>query len=606
MKKAVSILLCVLMLLFGTGLAEEASQAMLAQSFMNRLQAAIGQFDFNTYALRESVSMQGQEIASLRMQQDSGSADILITREDLQTPIEVQVTPDGFYAALNGTVYSLSNADLQDIISWLASYGSASQLDTQALSEMAQILLMYTLMPAVRQSQPDENTMLFTVSLTAKQVLSGLCLAGDMIVSNDRYLETLVPIVNVVSDTPLTAEDLKAQWPSIRARLEAVETDLALQGTVEVKKLSGTTLVNCDLTLTNQGVDVRLVASAEAASYSIKVNASLTQTFEENSVEFFNLDASLDLAAGTLSAVVDLPANGISYALNAKAAAAGSNFRLDAVLTATANEETNEIVTLDVDADTYAGNLRALLNLPISETSLLVTGSAQNGYDGRAVQASVVCSINNASVFTLNMNAVYTRSVFTLNASVSFGENFFAVNVYKDKTSLNASFRTPYAGIALQIFTNVRGSLSSFRFSVSDPHGDYFSVDWDGEALTVADRNYKYVFTGEFKSETLFVCDVETSFIGYSYYGGGYYETPEPTHAQVITELPDDGRLLEIRAIGVNGEETLKIVCSAEEKTEIVPLSEQTDIVVINREYIETLLQNLQNPQTMQSQYPSV
>ena len=44
-----------------------------------------------------------------------------------------------------------------------------------------------------------------------------------------------------------------------------------------------------------------------------------------------------------------------------------------------------------------------------------------------------------------------------------------------------------------------------------------------------------------------------------------------------------------------DGEEALKIVCSAEEKTEIVPLSEQTDIVVINREYIETLLQNLQN-----------
>ncbi len=527
MKKLFSILLCFILIASCTGLAEEATREDLMNSFLNKFLSSLQAVDPGSRALRLRVSSPDGTGLAATLQQEAEVYDLLVTSPDPETqPIRFQTDGDNIWFSSEGEVYTLRLSDLAAMASGPAA-SSLPAVDTDVLSEIAQLFVSDVLLPAVSAETPDENTRVIRLSLTAKQLYESLAVFGDQVTENDRYTEVLSQLIGFFMSPDqgsITPEVLRSQWPALRENILSEETDFTLRGTLTLTSSEEGTLFSCDLTLESRGNSAVLTADGSVTPRSVTCDASLSQTMGTASVKIADLDVDVDLGFGTLNACAVVPQTGYEVRLTASKPAYLPFAPLQAALT-------------------------------------VLRGSEQ--------------------VFAMDLNGFFTRYVYSLNATAGP----LSAHIYKDRAHFDLSLQDGTNSLTARAFFGKSGDLP-YAEAVLNTAYDAYGIKWDGENIIFTeDDDYRTVFAFGFESDSLFAVDITMEPVVPDPENGARHARLE---AALKDEGPE---ILTVTAISVDGESYEVLVLETTEKTEVPLLSGQEATVIDQAWLMENLPQ---------------
>ena len=348
--------LCLLMSCAGA-LAEEASQAVMKKAFEEKLLSFInGTPEGNAVAL--SVTPAGSGPLAITLQKGTSEKDgdflsVKLQTPDMEAPAEIQICAEQVYISSDGQVLAVRYQDILSALMKMASPVGALNIDTEVLQELAGMLVMYTIYPAMQLEQNEEGIH-FHLDLKAKEVLQGLAAFGDQAVATEKYRTALEQVINeyAASQNPNAEKiDLAAVWPQLKEQLLAVESDMELDVDVAIKPVDAQhTTLEGKAVFTNEGQSFILALNGDAAPEAVTFRCALSAAAGEQEMEIGVLSGALNIAEASLNATLILPLQQKELILTGSMLPNGIQYELIGKTAGEVKLSFNQIVTMTEDA----------------------------------------------------------------------------------------------------------------------------------------------------------------------------------------------------------------------------------------------------------------
>lgn len=402
MKKAVSILICLVMLLTcAAASAEEAvSQAELASAF----QAKVNEFFAGMgpgKTLSFHVSPKGSQplTGALSVIADGNGLevdDLTIRLPGQEAPVQVQfgAAEQAIYLNYQGRVYALRMADLQKIIQSVMSMYAMPEVDSQIMQELAQLFVMNVIMPGIKLEQ-SQGAITVRVDLAVKDVAAGVARFVDQVMANERYWDAVKPLLQFIGMRqrfnpfilPLMssgnanamqagdfAEQFEKNWPQFKKLLLAVETDGRLTADVIIRTVteSGTTAVVARITYSQNGQSDIMTLSAADNQKNFELGLTLASQFggAAEPVTQATVDVKCDKQAGTLILDAALPRQDTDLKLTGSLTRRMGAVAIQGHLTVKQGS-----AAVVADADIFSADGAVTANVQVTANRMTVTGN---------------------------------------------------------------------------------------------------------------------------------------------------------------------------------------------------------------------------------------
>ena len=639
MKKLVALLVALCMILSCIGaVAEEVSQAVLAEAFKGKVQQLMGSLAPGrslTYTVDAVDGTSFKEVASMLLDAAGKPlADLTVNVPGEEAPVQLQFSEEAAWLKYQGQVMELRFADLEAI--GKAALGSLSmpQMDPQVASELAQILLMNTILPGVKV-ESNENSTTIQVALTAKDVLAGVARFGDQVLANEKYWNELKPLIQFVAKQQNYqgdfAADLQENWPQLKEQILAVETDAQLNANVIIQSVpeSGATAVAGKIVFSMQGQDLSLVLGAADSPKNLEITATVSMAAYGRENELGTLNLTCDKIAGNLKADLSVPAAQLEIKLTGTVAQQGNTFALQAHIDAF--QARKQAFTMDVES-IYAdgtvtsnsiitvgnstasstfywskylktlnvssaggmftlefrnddkGNFSAALSLPQNQGDIALEGclTETSLHAVLTYTNPLMAMMRRANTgVTAELNAAWGRDSLTANVTVTAGRETYAGQLFWTKAAKILSIQSKDFSLSLNVQQDAEGNIALARLIVGPENG--FEATFTPDAATYSDAAQDVLITWKFVSETEHVVDIAVTPVG-----------GETQHAYVRTTITEEADTIRLDCVlEAEGQTAMKasMVCAPTEG-EIALLADQNP-TQITAEMVTALLQQL-------------
>lgn len=632
MKKMTAILLALCMLLASvSALAEDVSQAAAAQAFIGKLQQVLGGLTPGrslTYTAAAASGETVKEVASMLQDADGKPLADLVVDAGENGQFQIQFTQEAGWLSYQGQVLELRFADLEAIAQAVLGAFSGPSIDPQIATELVQLLLTDVIMPGV-QVESAENSTTINVHITAKDALTGVAQFGDQVLSSEKYWGALKPVIQFAAVAQQYSGDLAAEieqnWPQMKQQLLAVETDAELNANLIIRNdpEEKTAAVAGKISFSMQGAALNLLLGAANSPKALEIQASLTQSAGAQEAELLSLDLSVNKAAGTLQADLDIPASQAAVKLTAsmgkaslqahiaayqrsalvmtmdvESIFAGDTLTSTAILTSGRNTVVSNLywskylksltvnnqggtLTLEVKTDDK-GNFSASLILPQYQGEYHLDGCL-TGNSLHAVLTYTNPRRIAAATFTAEINAAWQRDEVTANAAVSTGRQTYGGQLYWSKANKLLSFQSADETLTLNVQQDENGSVTLARLTqgTGSSRGENWEITYVPGLITYQDTKQTAGITAYFLSETEHVVDVAILPVG----------AAEATHAYLRSRIvEEDEAIAVICALESQGQTAMTLTFkNAPTEGEIALLKDQNP-VQITPEMVEALL----------------
>lgn len=648
MKKMVALLVALCMILSCIGaVAEEVSQAVLAEAFKGKVQqlfSSLAPGRSLTYTVDAADGTSFKEVASMLVDAAGNPlADLTVTLPGEEAPVQLQFSQEAAWLNYQGQVLELRFADLEGIGKAVMAALSMPQMDPQVASELAQLLLMNTVLPGVKVENTENGTTI-QVALTAKDVLAGVARFGDQVLANEKYWNELKPLIQYVAKQQHYQGDFAAEfqqnWPQLKEQLLAVETDAQLNANVIIQSVpeSGATAVAGKIVFSMQGQDLSLVLGAADSPKSLEVSGTVSMAAYGRENELATLNLTCDKAAGNLKADLSVPAAQLEIKLTGTAAQEGNTFALQAHIDAFQARKqafTMDVESIDADGTVTSnsiltvgdsttsstfywskyvktlnvssaggvftlefrnddkGNFSAALSLPqnqgdialegcLTETSLHAVLTYTNP------RMAMMRALNTG--LTAELNAAWGRDSLTANVTVTAGRETYAGQLFWAKAAKLLSIQSKEFSLSLNVQQDAEGKITLARLIMGPENG--FEAAYTPDGITYSDASQDVLITWKYVSETEHVVDVAVTPVG-----------GETEHAYVRTTMTEEADAIRLDCVvEAQGQTAMKLSIScAPTEGEIALLADQNP-VRITAEMAQALVEQLMASLPQQAQ----
>ncbi|MBQ9264268.1 MAG: hypothetical protein IJ189_08685 [Clostridia bacterium] len=558
MKKMLSCLLCLCLLLSCAGaLAEEASQAALQKAFQEKAFDMLADLP-DTNALTFTLTPdEGQPFTAV-LQAPEDVVDLTLNIPGQDQPIIIQLAePSTIYFSVDGQAYAL---DIEALANSLAALYVTPQVDEKTIEELSQLLLMDTLLPHIAvETSEDSQTARVDVAVTVKELLQGVALFGDQVVSNERYLNAVAALASrSLAQQGMTGdpkEIILAYWPQLKDELQAIESDGALEIHGVSRQVGTASLIagNAVYTEGEQRIAAALTAADSRAAFTLSL--TLNQGPEKQEAQLAKLSIQADKDLGNLSASLAL--NGQEeYALTGQFAKGQLQCQLshlrygvlqwladvqaietDDVVTATAaisydrsmgfrtwsTVETvtaslywspykktftlsnkGETLALSLDTDDQ-GRFSAAIQGPDDAFALTADGILA----GNSLHAQIACEADGKKAFDAGVTAAWADQTLTLRGEINSTSVTGGLEAFFSPALANISWRSAN-DMGSATLQRDGASPSIIRAKVQSRYGG-FTAEYDGSTFTYQQAGQTVTVEPYFESDSVHVIRIVTT-----------------------------------------------------------------------------------------------
>ena len=402
MKKAVSFLICLVMLLTGVAAAAEeaVSQAELQSAFTSKINEFFaGMGPGKTLSFH--VSPEGSQpltgaLSVIADEEGQELDDLTILLPGQEKPVQVQFSKaeQTIYAKYQDRVFALRISDLQEMLQSLTSMFSMPKMDPQITQELSLLFMTNVIMPGIK-TENNQGVITLRVDLKAKDVVAGLVRFVDQVMATEKYWDAVKPLLRFVgmrlmsnptvlplmysgdgeaTQTVDFVEAFEKNWPKLKEQLLALETDARLTADAIIRTVaeSGTTAVVAKITYSQDGQSV--IATLSAADNQKRFELGLTLATQlggvAEPVTQATLDVKCDKLAGNLNAVLTLPNDHIDVKLTGSLTRRGDALAIQGHL----NVSRSGAPVAVADADIFSVNGAVTANVQVTANGTTVTG----------------------------------------------------------------------------------------------------------------------------------------------------------------------------------------------------------------------------------------
>ena len=628
MKRWIALFVALCLMLGGAcAVAEEVAQASVAQQFQQNLQSFLGRYT-QAPAVSCTTDSQGQTVTVTGVT-GSEYSEMTLTVPGMDQPIILQVSSQDVYVSFQGQSYVLHLQDLPAILSGLGVFTALPMTDGEALGEVAQLLLMNTILPGINVEQ-NENLVHIQVNLTGKQMLAGLAAFGNQVLATEKYRKAVLPLVQfVLAQNGYQGDienDADALWAQLSEQLQATESTLEIKADIAVMNVdadgASASKIVAEVAVTNEGATVKLNANISDVPAAFTAELVVSAQQGETSQEMLTANVKFDKAAKTLNGVIvsgdqeircsaAIQGNALQYkATGSRRGAIAWNLEGVAVKTGSELASTAQFTTLpagrttvstlywaknrksftmrtggealEISVDTDGqGNFNARLAIPESGT-ITVRGNVS----GNGLHAILNAERNGEEVGGAELTAVKDGNVFTCFAALDSQRATGSVQLFWSPASKRISLQAGRDQFALEATSDGSGALSEIRMAMAGREN--WEVVYDGD-LRYADPYQIVTAKRQYISATEAGVDVTLE----------NRRTGEAQlQAAVRAQLPDENQLV-ITVTGPDGQEMTRTTLAITDAQVGEPLANQNPVVV-DAAMIQQLVQMLTaQPTTM-------
>ncbi len=401
MKKAVSFLICLVMLLTGVAAAAEeaVSQAALQSAFtgkINEFFAGMGPGKNLSFHVSPEGSQPLTGVLSVIADEEGQELDDLtILLPGQEKPVQVQFSKaeQTIYAKYQDRVFALRISDLQEMLQSLTSMFFMPTIDPQISKELSLLFMTNVIMPGVK-TENNQGVITLRVDLKAKDVAAGLARFVDQVMATEKYWDAVKPLLRFIgmrqrlsylsvnqymedagdkAPTGDFAEAFEKNWPKLKEQLLALESDARLTADAIIRTVaeSGTTAVVAKITYSQNGQSAVVTLSAADNRKNLELGLTLATQLGgvAEPVTQATLDVKCDKQAGNLNAVLTLPNDHIDVKLTGSMTRRGGDLAIQGHLSVSGNTS----LTADAEIFSVDGNVTA--NVQVTANSMTVTGN---------------------------------------------------------------------------------------------------------------------------------------------------------------------------------------------------------------------------------------
>lgn len=431
--------------------------------------------------------------------------------------IRIQFLNDQVYLAAGGSVFNLKYADLESMLT--------PKMDMYALGGLFQLAFTRLILSHVQLS--EGNGMHVSYEATGTELLNDAAGLVDAVLAEEKYQPLIAQILDMLGrisgETMPTLEQLTQMWPQAKEELLAEQPDFRLAFNLDVDGELEQIYVEGEVGSGNHLYRMEWVFSSPDGN-RLLLNGKLTERFlRADTASDYDITVNADINKGIWSFDIDDPAK---------------QFNLKAEGTYT-DRTGNFSLTVQRSADSLPYFL-SQGNYAVTEDSL-----------------SVMMNVTDRRTVPVVVSAVIGKKVLDVSVTTSTGTKPFAVKILQEND------KVLYAD-----------------FEITDRNEFYKGV-YDGEKVTLSDRDMNIICTGAFESDHAYVVTLHPEFITHP------EQTSEDAYIRLEYEGEEGNFTFTGKVIDPEGAEALRLelVC---EPTDGIPekLSDAPQILYLTPETI--------------------